>query len=107
LLIPVGYDQKFTENFGDCKKVEFLGLPRNRVSLNALNGIKKQLQFITNGPDIPDALLQAHKEGRVVFFLWCWHFISRRPAGLQRIGRENIRAEWYRVFGNRARVLGA
>jgi len=26
------------------------------------------VQFITNGPDIPDALLQAHEEGRVVFF---------------------------------------
>lgn len=26
------------------------------------------MQFITNGPNIPDALLQAHEEGRVVFF---------------------------------------
>ena len=26
------------------------------------------MQFITHGPDIPDALLQAHEEGRVVFF---------------------------------------
>ena len=26
------------------------------------------MQFIDNGPDIPDALLQAHEEGRVVFF---------------------------------------
>lgn len=26
------------------------------------------MQFITNGPDIPDALLQAHEDGRVVFF---------------------------------------
>ena len=26
------------------------------------------MQFITNGPDIPDVLLQAHEEGRVVFF---------------------------------------
>jgi hypothetical protein len=26
------------------------------------------VQFVTNGPDIPDALLQAHEEGRVVFF---------------------------------------
>ena len=26
------------------------------------------MQFITNGPDIPDELLQAHEEGRVVFF---------------------------------------
>jgi len=26
------------------------------------------MQFVTNGPDIPDALLQAHEEGRVVFF---------------------------------------
>ena len=26
------------------------------------------MQFISDGPDIPDALLQAHEEGRVVFF---------------------------------------
>jgi hypothetical protein len=25
------------------------------------------MQFIANGPDIPDALLQAHEDGRVVF----------------------------------------
>lgn len=37
------------------------------------------MQFITNGPDIPDALLQAHEEGRAVFF--CGAGISY-PAGL-------------------------
>ncbi len=37
------------------------------------------MQFITNGPDIPDALLQVHEEGRVVFF--CGAGISY-PAGL-------------------------
>ncbi|WP_419629151.1 hypothetical protein, partial [Thiolapillus sp.] len=37
------------------------------------------MQFIANGPDIPDALLQAHEEGRVVFF--CGAGISY-PAGL-------------------------
>ncbi|ENT7180277.1 SIR2 family protein [Escherichia coli] len=37
------------------------------------------MQFITNGPDIPDELLQAHEEGRVVFF--CGAGISY-PAGL-------------------------
>lgn len=37
------------------------------------------MQFIVNGPDIPDALLQAHEEGRVVFF--CGAGISY-PAGL-------------------------
>ena len=37
------------------------------------------MQFITRGPDIPDALLQAHEEGRVVFF--CGAGISY-PAGL-------------------------
>jgi len=26
------------------------------------------MQIITDGPDIPDSLLQAHEEGRVVFF---------------------------------------
>ncbi len=37
------------------------------------------MQFITNGPDIPEALLRAHEEGRVVFF--CGAGISY-PAGL-------------------------
>ena len=37
------------------------------------------MQFIIDGPDIPDALLQAHEEGRVVFF--CGAGISY-PAGL-------------------------
>ncbi len=37
------------------------------------------MQFVSNGPDIPDALLQAHEEGRVVFF--CGAGISY-PAGL-------------------------
>ncbi|MEZ4495171.1 MAG: anti-phage defense-associated sirtuin Dsr1 [Dehalococcoidia bacterium] len=37
------------------------------------------MQFITNGPNIPEALLQAHEEGRVVFF--CGAGISY-PAGL-------------------------
>ena len=35
--------------------------------------------FVTNGPDIPDHLLQAHEDGRVVFF--CGAGISM-PAGL-------------------------
>ena len=37
------------------------------------------MQFVTNGPNIPDALLQAHEEGRVVFF--CGAGVSY-PAGL-------------------------
>ncbi len=37
------------------------------------------MQFIGNGPDIPDALLEQHEEGRVVFF--CGAGISY-PAGL-------------------------
>jgi hypothetical protein len=37
------------------------------------------MQFIAHGPDIPDALLQAHEEGCVVFF--CGAGISY-PAGL-------------------------
>lgn len=41
------------------------------------------MQFVTNGPDIPDALLQAHEEGRVVFF--CGAGISR-PADLPDFG---------------------
>jgi hypothetical protein len=37
------------------------------------------MQFIANGPDIPEALLDAHEEGRVIFF--CGAGISY-PAGL-------------------------
>jgi hypothetical protein len=37
------------------------------------------MQFVANGPDIPDALLQAHEDGNVVFF--CGAGISY-PAGL-------------------------
>ncbi|UWE15646.1 anti-phage defense-associated sirtuin Dsr1 [Herbaspirillum huttiense] len=37
------------------------------------------MQFVTNGPDIPNALLEAHEEGRVVFF--CGAGVSY-PAGL-------------------------
>ena len=37
------------------------------------------MQFITNGPDVPDELLQAHEDGRLVFF--CGAGISY-PAGL-------------------------
>ena len=47
------------------------------------------MQFITNGPDIPDALLQAHKDGRVVFF--CGAGISY-PAGLPPAYREALAA---------------
>src|SRR5437667_2640771 len=37
------------------------------------------MQFVANGPDIPDPLLEAHEDGRVVFF--CGAGISY-PAGL-------------------------
>lgn len=37
------------------------------------------MQFVANGPEIPEQLLQAHEEGRVVFF--CGAGISY-PAGL-------------------------
>lgn len=41
------------------------------------------MQFTTSGPEIPDALLRAHEEGRVVFF--CGAGISY-PAGLPGFG---------------------
>lgn len=37
------------------------------------------MQFICKGPDVPERLLQAHEDGRVVFF--CGAGISY-PAGL-------------------------
>jgi len=41
------------------------------------------MQFVANGPDIPNALLEAHEEGRAVFF--CGAGISY-PAGLPGFG---------------------
>jgi hypothetical protein len=41
------------------------------------------MQFVKNGPDIPETLLQAHEDGRVVFF--CGAGISY-PAGLPGFG---------------------
>lgn len=52
------------------------------------------MQFITNGPDIPDALLQAHEDGRVVFF--CGAGISY-PAGLP--GFKGLVDAIYRLVG--------
>ena len=52
------------------------------------------MQFITNGPDIPDALLQAHEEGRVVFF--CGAGISY-PAGLP--GFDGLVEQIYKQIG--------
>ncbi|MFX1739842.1 SIR2 family protein [Paraburkholderia sp. A1RI_3L] len=52
------------------------------------------MQFVTNGPDIPNALLQAHEEGRVVFF--CGAGISY-PAGLP--GFKGLVEEIYRLNG--------
>lgn len=52
------------------------------------------MQFVTHGPDIPDALLQAHEEGRVVFF--CGAGISY-PAGLP--GFKGLVEEIYRLTG--------
>ena len=50
------------------------------------------MQFITNGPDIPERLLQAHEDGRVVFF--CGTGISY-PAGLP--GFKGLVEEIYRL----------
>lgn len=52
------------------------------------------MQFIVNGPDIPEALLDAHEEGRVVFF--CGAGISY-PAGLP--GFKDLVDEIYRLVG--------
>lgn len=52
------------------------------------------MQFVTNGPDIPDALLEAHEEGRVVFF--CGAGVSY-PAGLP--GFKGLVKDIYRLNG--------
>ncbi|HUM99183.1 MAG: hypothetical protein B7X12_00665 [Halothiobacillus sp. 20-53-49] len=54
------------------------------------------MQFVTHGPDIPDALLQAHEEGRVVFF--CGAGISY-PAGLP--GFKGLVEQIYRLNGTK------
>jgi len=58
------------------------------------------MQFITNGPDIPDALLQAQEEGRVVFF--CGAGISY-PAGLP--GFKGLVEQIYRLNGTELSVI--
>lgn len=52
------------------------------------------MQFVANGPDIPDSLLQAHEEGRAVFF--CGAGISY-PAGLP--GFKGLVDAIYRLVG--------
>ncbi|MBC3933864.1 SIR2 family protein [Undibacterium sp. CY7W] len=52
------------------------------------------MQFVINGPDIPDALLQAHEEGHVVFF--CGAGISY-PAGLP--GFQGLVEQIYQISG--------
>ncbi|MBI2998383.1 MAG: SIR2 family protein [Deltaproteobacteria bacterium] len=51
------------------------------------------MQFVHNGPDIPDRLLEAHEDGRVVFF--CGAGISY-PAGLPGF-RELVKALYERL----------
>src|SRR6185437_3093812 len=52
------------------------------------------MQFVKNGPDIPETLLQAHEDGRVVFF--CGAGISY-PAGLPGFG--GLVGRLYRELG--------
>ena len=42
------------------------------------------MQFVKEGPDIPERLLEAHEDGHVVFF--CGAGISY-PAGITRVRR--------------------
>ncbi|MDC9616132.1 hypothetical protein PSI19_20195 [Xenorhabdus khoisanae] len=43
------------------------------------------MQFIANGPDIPDSLIQAHEEGRVVFFCGAGISYSADLPGLKKL----------------------
>ncbi|ESJ43430.1 SIR2 family protein, partial [Salmonella enterica] len=58
------------------------------------------MQFITNGPDIPDSLLQAHEDGKVVFF--CGAGISY-PAGLPGFG--DLVDKIYQKIGEKRNAL--
>lgn len=60
------------------------------------------MQFISNGPDIPDALLQAHEEDRAVFF--CGAGISY-PAGLP--GFEGLVDKIYERLGTKPTEIEA
>lgn len=55
------------------------------------------MQFVSDGPDVPDEVLQAHEEGRVVFF--CGAGISY-PAGLP--GFKGLVDEIYKYNGTSA-----
>lgn len=46
------------------------------------------MQFITDGPDIPDALLEAHEDGRVVFFCGAGISYSARLPGFAGLVKE-------------------
>ncbi len=47
------------------------------------------MQFVINGADIPEELLQAHEEGDVVFFR-NRYFLLGRVAWIQRFGGCNL-----------------
>ena len=40
-------------------------------------GASPRVQFIKNGPDVPDRLLQAHEDGKIVFFCGAGFHIRR------------------------------
>lgn len=58
------------------------------------------MQFITHGPDIPDELLQAHEEGRVVFFCGAGISYPADFARLQGFGESDLPVERYNTFRN-------
>ena len=58
------------------------------------------MQFVTDGPNIPDALLQAHEDGGVVFF--CGAGISY-PAGLP--GFKKLVDDIYKIIGTTKTTL--
>jgi NAD-dependent SIR2 family protein deacetylase len=58
------------------------------------------MQFFADGPDVPDALLQAHEDGKVVFF--CGAGISY-PAGLP--GFEGLVHKLYAAVGEKPNAV--
>lgn len=63
------------------------------------------MQFVANGPDIPDELLQAHEEGNVVLFLRSRHLISGRVAWIRWTRRKNLHPYWDIPYCHRERVF--
>lgn len=82
----------------DC--TVYPSVPKSSADMTHTTHGSKTVQFIINGPDIPEALLEAHEEGHVVFF--CGAGISY-PAGLP--GFKELVDDVYSILGTKRNDL--